>query len=56
MSKHVLEKWTQCQVAAGREPAAQIVDDFERVLGDAADERPLQTLLASSPVLLGCLS
>jgi hypothetical protein len=56
MSKHVLEKWTQCQVAAGREPAAQIVDDFERVLGDAADERPLQTLLASSPVLLGPLA
>lgn len=56
MSKHVLEKWTQWRIAAGREPAAQTVDDFERVLDDAADERPLQTLLASVPVLLGPLA
>jgi hypothetical protein len=56
MSKRVLEKWTQCRVTAGREPAAETVDDFERVLADAPDERPLQTLLASSPLLLGPLA
>lgn len=56
MSKHVLEKWMKYQVATGREPAAQTVDDFERVLGDATDERPLQTLLATFPVLLGPLA
>jgi Domain of unknown function (DUF4263) len=55
-SKQVLEKWMQCRVAAGREPAAETVDDFERVLGDAPDERPLQTLLASFPVLVGPLA
>lgn len=56
MSNYVLEKWTQCEVAAGREPAARTVEDFERVLGDAADERPLQTFLASFPVLLAPLA
>ncbi len=56
MSKRVLEKWTQCRVSAGREPAVEIVDDFERVLGDAPDERPLQTLLRSIPMLLGPLA
>lgn len=56
MSRHTLEKWEECRVMVGREPAAQIVDDFERMLGDATDERPLQTYLASSPVLLGPLA
>jgi hypothetical protein len=56
MTKHVLEKWTQCEIAVGREPSAQTVDDFERALGDAADERPLQTYLASFPVLLAPLA
>ena len=56
MSKHVLEKWTDCLVAEGREPAPETLDDFERVLADAADERPLQTFLAGSPVLLGPLA
>lgn len=56
MSRHELEKWMHCRVAAGREPAVAIVEDFERVLADAADERPLQTLLASSPILLGPLT
>ncbi len=43
-------------VTAGREPAADIVREFERVLADAVDERPLQTFLASAPVLLGPLA
>ena len=55
MSKRVLEKWSDCLVTAGREPVLEILDEFERVLGDAADERPLQTLFAASPVLLGPL-
>lgn len=56
MSKQVLERWIQCRVAAGREPAAQTVDDFGRVLGDASDERPLQAFLASFPVALAPLA
>jgi len=56
MSRHILEKWANCEVAAGREPSVETVDDFERVLGDAADERPLQTFLASFPVLLAPLA
>ena len=55
MSKRGLEKWTDCLVTAGREPAPETLDDFARVLGDAADERPLQKLLATSPVLLSPL-
>lgn len=56
MSDRVLEKWTQCRVFTGREPAVQTVDDFERVLGDARDERPLQTFLAEFPVALAPLA
>jgi hypothetical protein len=55
-SRHILEKWMHCEVAAGRQPSVQTVEDFERVLGDATDERPLQTLLASLPVLLAPLA
>ena len=40
MTKPVLEKWMQCCVMVGREPASETIDDFERVLGDASDERP----------------
>lgn len=56
VSKQVLEKWTQYRVTAGREPAAAVVDDFERVLADAPDERCLQTFLMSFPVLLSALA
>ena len=51
-----LEKWADRMVIAGREPAPHIVSEFERVLADAVDERPLQTFLASTPVLLGPLA
>lgn len=56
MSAKELEKWTQARVGTGREPATQTVDDFERVLGDAADERPLQTFLAAFPMALAPLA
>ena len=56
MKRHILERWAQCQVAIGREPTRQTVDEFECILGDAMDERPLQTFLASFPVLLGPLA
>lgn len=56
MAKHDLEKWPQCRVGAGREPASALVDEFDRVLSDAGDERPLQTLFASHPSLLGPLT
>ena len=55
MSGPVLEKWPDSVVTAGREPVAENLADFEAVLGDASDERPIQKLLASSPVLLGPL-
>ncbi len=56
MSARELEKWVQCRVGAGREPATHTVDDFERALGDAADERPLQIFLASFPTALAPLA
>lgn len=48
----LLEKWMECCVTGGPEPAAETVDDFERVLSDARDERSLQEFLASFPTLL----
>jgi hypothetical protein len=54
IGRQVLERWTQCRI--GREPAIETVDDFERVLGDAPNERSLQTFLASFPVLLAPLA
>ena len=55
MNRHILEKWSHCVVTAGREPVAESLGDFEAVLGDASDERPIQQLLAASPTLLGPL-
>ena len=56
MSKPHLEKWTDCIVASGREPVPELFDEFERVLADANDERPLQKFLAGSPAMLGPLA
>lgn len=56
MTPSVLEKWADREVTAGREPSEDIVGEFQQVLADAVDERPLQTLLASAPVLLGPLA
>ena len=56
MNKLDLEKWTDFYVTTGREPAPETVDEFERVLSDAVDERPLQKLIAASPMLLGALA
>ena len=56
MTAGVLEKWADHEVAAGREPSADIIGEFERVLADAVDESHLQRFLASAPVLLGPLA
>lgn len=56
MKASVLEKWDGHVVTAGREPVRDIVAEFERVLADAVDERPLQSILAFAPVLLGPLA
>ena len=56
MSKPVLEKWNERQVILAREAAPVIVDEFDRVLGDAPDESPLQTFLAAHGSLLGALA
>jgi hypothetical protein len=50
--KELPERWAQCRITGSREPAAETIDDFERVLADAPDERSLQTFLACFPVLL----
>lgn len=56
MTKRVLEKWPQALVTTPRAPARAAIDEFDRVLADAKDERPLQTLFASQPSLLGPLA
>ena len=55
MTARVLQKWADGLVTAGRESAPDMVEEFERVLNDAVDERPLQRFLASAPVVLGPL-
>lgn len=55
MSRYELEKYPECKVEVGREPSEEIADEFSLVLSDAGDERPLQTLFASHPELLGPL-
>ena len=49
-------KWTQCQVTVSRDVSVAVRDEFDCVLDDAADERSLQTLLASHPGLLAGLA
>ena len=43
-------------IGSGREPAPELYAEFEHVLADARDERPLQRFLAASPTLLGPLA
>ncbi len=54
--KRTLDKWASCRVGDDRKPNTAAVDEFDRVLSDAADERPLQTFLAAHPSLLGPLT
>ncbi|MDR4505208.1 MAG: DUF4263 domain-containing protein [Candidatus Scalindua sp.] len=56
MNEPVLEKWNESHASVGRETASAIVDVFDRVLSDAFDERPLQTLFASYANLLAPLA
>ena len=51
-----MERWSEQLVSCNREPAKEIVDEFDSVLSDARDEKPLQTFLASNPSLLSSLS
>ena len=51
-----LQRWADCLVRAGREPAPAMIEEFERVLADAVDERPLQRFFALAPMLLGPLA
>jgi hypothetical protein len=47
MKSPVLDKWDECQITVGRDTAPAIIDEFDRVLADARDANPLQTLLAA---------
>ncbi len=54
MNEHrELEKWTAAKCS--RVPTVSMIDGFERLLGDAHDERPLQTYLAQNGALLSGL-
>ena len=52
MRSLVLEKWADCLVKSGHQPDPDMVDEFDRVLADSVNERPLQKFLASAPMLL----
>ena len=56
MRNSVLEKWSEQQILVSRDVVAQSVDEFERVLSDAADERPLQVFMASHANILSPLA
>lgn len=47
-----LDKWANCKILKSRDVPGALVDEFQRVLGDAKDERPLQIFLAEHPELL----
>jgi hypothetical protein len=55
VSKTKLEKWTHRKFNVRRPAARVLVEEFHRVLGDAADERPLQAYFAAQPTLLAPL-
>ncbi|MEZ5551541.1 MAG: DUF4263 domain-containing protein [Pseudomonadales bacterium] len=56
MKAEKLEKWDERQVTVDREPASQVLEEFDQVLSDAPDERPLQIFLAEHKSLLGPLA
>jgi Shedu protein SduA, C-terminal len=56
VSKTKLEKWTHRKFNVRRPAARVLVEEFHRVLGDAADERPLQVHFAAQPTLLAPLA
>ncbi len=51
-----LDRWADQKVLKSRDVPKALIDEFERVLGDATDERPLQAFLAEHPELLGPLA
>jgi hypothetical protein len=56
VSKTKLEKWTHRKFNVRQPVARVLVEEFHRVLGDAADERPLQAYFAAQPMLLAPLA
>ena len=56
MKKITLEKWDESWITIHREPTPTIIDEFDSVLNDALDERPLQVFLANHKSLLGPLA
>lgn len=56
MSTLELGKWAHRRFTVNLPAAPLVVDEFERILGDAADERPLQTFFAAQPTLLAPLA
>jgi Shedu protein SduA, C-terminal len=51
-----LDKWADQKILKTRDVRKALVNEFEHVLGDAKDERPLQTFLAEHPELLCSLA
>lgn len=56
MGENGLKCWSNQLVTFSREPAKEIINEYEVVLSDARDEKPLQIFLASHPSLLSSLS
>ena len=56
MSRTKLDKWAHRHFSL-REPAGRVLaEEFHRVLGNSADERPLQAYFAAQPALLAPLA
>lgn len=56
MNDPTLGRWADSLVTQPRETHAAVIDDFDRVLGDAVDEAPLQVVLAANGSLLAPLA
>lgn len=56
MVEERLECWNDQLVRSSRETAKVIIDEYDIVISDSRDEKPLQTFLSSHPSLLSSLS
>lgn len=56
MTNNEMNYWNENHVSYPRETATEIVDEFDLVLSDARDEKPLQTFLAANPPLISPLA
>lgn len=54
--KNDIEQWNEQQIKLSRDPSGTIIHEFDRVLTDSTDEKPLQIFLANNGSLLSSIA